>query len=76
MKLLLKLLFFLFLLWIIIGALLIVNEHPIGQLITGFSVLFLFFILMPLFIYYRYRGGNYKKYQLNDEKIKKWMRNK
>jgi hypothetical protein len=25
---------------------------------------------MPFFIYYRYRDGKYKKYILNDEKLK------
>ena len=35
----------------------------------GLGVLFLFFIFMPMFIYYRYKDGKYKKYILNDEKI-------
>jgi hypothetical protein len=28
------------------------------------------FLFMPLFIYYRYRDGKYKKYILNDQKLR------
>lgn len=74
MKKLLKLLFTIFLIAISIGGLLILNQHPKGELVVGLSVVFLFFLLIPLFIYHRFKGGKYKKYQLNDEKIKKWMK--
>ena len=57
-----------------IGSYLIVNEHPKAQIVMGLGVLFMAFILMPFFIYYRYRGGKYKKYILNDEKIKEWRK--
>ena len=73
MKKVLIILFFIFLTTISIGGLLVLKEHPKGQLVVGLSVVFLFFILIPLFIYYRYEGGKYKKYQLNDKKIKEWM---
>lgn len=41
----------------------------------GLGVFFLSFILMPLFIYYRYKGDKYKKYIINDSKIKEWIDN-
>ncbi len=73
MKTLLKILFIIFILWMLTGAYLITTNHPKAQIVMGFGVFFLSFVLMPLFIFYRYQGGKYKKYQLNDEKIKKWM---
>lgn len=33
----------------------------------GLGVLFLSFILMPVFIYWRYRHGKYKKYVIKDD---------
>lgn len=58
-----------------IGAYLINTEHEKAQIVMGLGVFFLSFILMPVFIYYRYRDGKYKKYQLNDEKLKEWIDN-
>ena len=37
----------------------------------GFGVLGLFFVWMPLFIVYRYRGKDLKKYMINDDTFKK-----
>ena len=76
MKNLLKILFVIFIIWMFVGTYLIQTEHPKGQIIMGLGVFYLSFLLMPIFIYYRYRGGKYKKYQLNDEKIKGWTKNK
>lgn len=67
MKILLKILFFVFLFWMIIGGYLEYTEHPKGSIVVGLGVLFLSFILMPLFIYYRYKGGKYKKYIIKDD---------
>ncbi|WP_405564360.1 hypothetical protein [Polaribacter sp. Asnod6-C07] len=61
--------FIVFLLWMIVGIYLINTEHEKAQIVMGLGVLFLSFLFMPLFIYYRYRDGKYKKYILNDEKI-------
>jgi len=41
----------------------------------GLGVFYFSFLLMPLFIYYRYRDGKYKKYILNDEKLMKAFKN-
>ena len=67
MKLLLKILFIIFLLWMIIGGYLEYIEHSKGPIVMGLGVLFLSFILMPIFIYYRYREGKYKKYIIKDD---------
>ena len=67
-------LFVIFLLWMAIGAYLLHIEYEKAQVVMGLGVLFMTFILMPVFIYYRYRDGKYKKYILNDEKIKEWTK--
>jgi len=46
--------------------------HEKAQIVMGLGVFFMAFVLMPVFIYYRYRDGKYKKYILNDQKIKEW----
>lgn len=69
MKLALKIMFVIFILWMLIGTYLVQTEHEKAQIVMGLGVLFLSFIIMPLFIYYRYKDGKYKKYILNDEKI-------
>jgi len=76
MKTVLKVLFIIFISWMCIGAYLINTEHPKAQIVMGLGVLFMSFILMPVFIYYRYRRDKYKKYILSDEKIKGWLKNK
>ncbi|MDO6740842.1 MULTISPECIES: hypothetical protein [Polaribacter] len=53
----------------IVGIYLVNTEHEKAQIVMGLGVLFLSFLFMPLFIYYRYRDGKYKKYILNDEKL-------
>ncbi|MCF2874937.1 MULTISPECIES: hypothetical protein [Tenacibaculum] len=71
MKTLLKILFVIFLLWMIAGVYLLNTEHPKAQVVMGLGVLFMSFILMPLFIYYRYKDGKYKKYIINNNQNKK-----
>lgn len=75
MKLLLKILLVIFLLWMATGMYLLNTEHPKAQIVMGLGVFFMAFILMPVFIYYRYRDGKYKKYQIDDDKIKEWRDN-
>jgi multisubunit Na+/H+ antiporter MnhC subunit len=75
MKLALKIMFVIFLVWMIIGFYLINIEHQKAQVVMGLGVFYFSFLLMPLFIYYRYRDGKYKKYILNDEKLMKAFRN-
>ena len=75
MKLLVKILFIIFIVWMCVGGYLLQTEHPKAQIVMGLGVFFMSFILMPVFIYHRYRDGKYKKYQINDEKIKEWTKN-
>lgn len=62
MKNIIKLLFIVFILWMIIGAYLLNTEHPKAQIVMGLGVMYLAFVLMPVFIYHRYKDGKYKKY--------------
>lgn len=75
MKLLLKILFVIFLIWMAIGAYLINTEHEKAQIVMGLGILFLSFLFMPLFIYYRYKNGKYKKYIINDDKLREAFKN-
>lgn len=75
MKKLLIVLFIAFVIWMLTGAYLLNIEHEKAQIVMGLGVLFLSFILMPLFIYFRYRDNKYKKYIINDQKIKEWIDN-
>ena len=69
MKSLVKLLFIIFLLWMSIGGYLEYIEHPKGPIVMGLGVMYLSFIFMPIFIYWRYKDGKYKKYILNDRTL-------
>ena len=60
-------LFIIFLLWMLTGAYLLTVEHEKAQIVMGLGVFFMAFILMPIFIYYRYRDGKYKKYIINND---------
>lgn len=70
MKLLLKIMFVVFIIWMLVGAYLIQTAHLKAQLIMGLGVFYLAFVFMPTFIYFRYKDGKYKKYILNDEKLR------
>ncbi len=65
MKTLVKILFFIFLVWMAVGAYLLNVQHPKAEVVMGLGVFFMAFVLMPIFIYYRYRDGKYKKYIMN-----------
>lgn len=65
MNLLLKILFFLFLGSMIVGFYMKYTNQENADIVIGLGVLFLSFILMPVFIYHRYRNGKYKKYVLD-----------
>ena len=75
MKLVLKILFVVFIIWMIAGFSMLKMEHPKAQIVMGLGVLFMAFMLMPLFIYYRYKDGKYKKYIINDEKLNEAFKN-
>ena len=67
MKKVILVLFVIFLAWMGVGGYLEYTEHPKGPVVMGLGVLFLSFILMPVFIYWRYRHGKYKKYIIKDD---------
>ena len=70
MKLVVNVMFVIFLVWMIIGLYLVNQDHEKAQIVMGLGVFYFSFLLMPVFIYYRYRDGKYKKYILTDEKLK------
>lgn len=48
------------------------NEQVLlGDRIIGIAVLASAFLLMPLFLYHRWKGKNLKDYTLSDENLKK-----
>ncbi len=65
MKTLLKILFFIFIGGLIVGFYLQKTNNENYQIVFGLDILFLSFILMPLFIFYRYKNGKYKKYVID-----------
>lgn len=69
MKNLLTLLFIIFLLWMAVGGYLEYTKHPKGPIVMGLGVMYLSFIFMPMFIYWRYKDGKYKKYIINDKTL-------
>jgi len=70
MKVLLKIMFIIFVTWVAIGIYLIHIDHEKAQIVMGLSIFYFSFLLMPIFIYYRYKDGKYKKYILNDQKLR------
>lgn len=75
MKTALKILFIIFIIWMLTGVYFLNIEHPKASIIMGLGVFYMAFILMPIFIYYRYKDDKYKKYIINDAKIKEWIDN-
>lgn len=70
MKTVLKILFIIFLLWMVIGVYLLNTNHEKAQVIMGLGVLYMAFVLMPTFIFHRYKDGKYKKYIINQNSNK------
>ncbi|QMU64378.1 MAG: hypothetical protein GKR88_08810 [Flavobacteriaceae bacterium] len=62
MKTFVKILFVIFVVWMLVGACFLYVEHEKAQVVMGLGVFFFSFIFMPFFIYHRYRAGKYKKY--------------
>ena len=75
MKLALKILFIIFILWMLLGGYLEYINHSKGPIVMGLGVMYLSFIFMPIFIYWRYRDGKYKKYIINDKTLLDEMKN-
>ena len=69
MKNVLIILFVIFIVWMAIGTYLEYTEHPKGPIVMGLGVMYLSFIFMPIFIYWRYKDGKYKKYIINDKTL-------
>ncbi|MBT7135277.1 MAG: hypothetical protein HN890_03575 [Polaribacter sp.] len=70
MKLALKIMFVIFLVWMAVGIYLSNTRHEKAEIVMGLGVFYFSFLFMPFFIYYRYRDGKYKKYILNDQKLR------
>ena len=62
--------FVIFVCWVAIGVYLLQIDHPKAQIVMGLGIFYLSFLWMPIFIYYRYKDGKYKKYILNDQKLR------
>ena len=67
--------FVVFLVWMATGMYLIHTEHEKAQVVMGLGIFYLSFLFMPLFIYYRYKDGKYKKYIINDDKLREAFKN-
>ncbi|MDD7915244.1 hypothetical protein [Polaribacter ponticola] len=67
--------FVIFLIWMATGLYLVNVEHEKAQIVMGLGVFYFSFLFMPFFIYYRYKDGKYKKYILNDEKLREAFKN-
>jgi len=65
MKTVLKILFFIFIGGLLVGFYLQKINDENYKIVLGLDILFMSFILMPLFIYYRYKNGKYKKYVID-----------
>lgn len=75
MKLVIKIMFIVFVVWMTLGVVFLKLEHEKAEIVMGLGVLYLSFIFMPTFIYYRYRDGKYKKYIINDDKLREAFKN-
>jgi len=62
--------FVIFVCWVTIGVYLLQIDHPKAQIVMGLGIFYFSFLWMPIFIYYRYKDGKYKKYILNDQKLR------
>lgn len=50
------------------------NDEATGNLIIGLTLMAGFFILMPLFIYHRWKNRSVKEYMLTKENIEKMQK--
>jgi predicted permease len=69
MKIIIRILLLIIILIFGIGFYLKSNEYPKADMIIGIGVLVFAFILMPSFLYHRYRNKKLTDYTLNKEKI-------
>lgn len=71
----LKILFVVFLVWMVVGFTLVNQKHDQAEIVMGLGIFFVAFVFMPLFIYHRYKDGKYKKYIINDDKLREAFKN-
>ncbi|MBT0607811.1 hypothetical protein [Aequorivita echinoideorum] len=71
MKYIISILFIAVLIALAIGFYIQSENETTGNLIIGLSLMVGFFVVMPLFIYHRWRGKNVKDYMLTKENIEK-----
>ena len=71
MKYFLIILFYLVLITLGIGFYLKTDDQATGDLLIGLSLMAGFFVLMPSFIYHRWKDRSVKDYMLNKENIMK-----
>lgn len=71
MKYFLSIFFLLILITFITGLYIQSDDENLGNLLVGLSVMALFFVWMPVFIYHRWKDKNFKDYMLSKENIKK-----
>lgn len=71
LKYLINILFLIALGGLIVGFIIQPKDKAQGDLIIGLSMMLGFFIVMPLFIYHRWKGKDVSNYYLNRENILK-----
>ena len=71
MKRILQLLFIIDLIGLSYGVFIKTDTEAKGNLFIGLSLVLLFFVIMPLFIYHRWKGKDVKDYMLSKENILK-----
>ncbi|MEZ4777880.1 MAG: hypothetical protein R2786_00665 [Flavobacteriaceae bacterium] len=71
MKYFLVVLFTLILITLCVGFYIKTENFETGNLLIGLSVAAIFLVLMPLFIYHRWKDKNVKDYMLTKENIEK-----
>ena len=64
-------LFSVFIIGLITGFYYKSTDEIIGNKILGFSVVFLVFIFMPIFLYHRWKGKKLSDYTFSKENLKK-----
>jgi len=71
MKIILSVLFIIVGLGVLLGFYIKTSDQSTGDIIIGISILVGTFILMPLFIYHRWKNRSVKDYMLTKENIEK-----
>tara|TARA_B100001769_G_scaffold99986_1_gene77263 strand:+ start:200 stop:427 length:228 start_codon:yes stop_codon:yes gene_type:complete len=70
-----KIIFILFIISILLISYGLFFESAFSQKLIGFGTIILFFIVFPLFSYYRWKDKKIEDYYLNNENLKKFKEN-